>query len=779
MKKVILIGFAVVAVSAAVFVFVVARNLDSYLNDNKGVFLVQIEKTLGRDVEVGHIGLSYDGGLGVRIEGLVIGEDPAIAQGAFVKAKSLEVRIRIWPALSGRYEVGRVELVEPEITIIETPDGLSVASLGAGARAPNSTSGTTATSSTGTAEAAALAIALFDVSNGKLRYIDATSSPAVETIVEQMEFHASDISATAPLVFELSAALGAGAEPNVFANGSVGPVDTAEPAHAPLNLTVSADGVTGEQVASLSILADALPETVAVAGPLEIEATLVGTLSAMKITAAGSANQADVRVGESLHKPVGRDLRFSLSATRSLETIAIDDAEIVFGPVRTSVAGVVRTDEQTTYDLRAVAQPFAIAGLAQIMPSLRDATLAGKMGYDLQIRSAADGTAAITGTVGLDRAGLQQTDMPTVSDLSTTMKVTHDSFDLPQTSFLIGGEQARVSASVRHFDAPTGAIAISAPMLTPNSLGLSAIGRPGDGLETVDLQAQLVTEGGKNKMRGTLRSGSGRVNGIDYTDLIAKFTHASGRIALEPATLSAFGGTLETRGSLAVAETPTPDFDLQLRTRGVDIASVSSWAAPKAGRLLGGKLDAAVSLHGATGAWERMRSTLSGDGKITLREGRIEDVNIAESVLRAVTGIPGLSTLLSADLRRDYPGLFSAGATEFEELVTSIDMINGRITTRDLLLDAKHYAISAGGTLGLDRTVDLNAQLVASRKLTSDLVNSVGAVRFLANKNGRIEIPFTIKGDVTSAKPRPDGAVIARALQRALIGGITDQIFGR
>lgn len=780
MKKWLLVGIAVVAGLAAVFVLVVGRNLESYLNDNKDLFLEQIEAALGRDVETGRIGLSFDNGLGVRVEDLQIAEDPNISNESFLRAESLEVRIKILPALTGRYEVARIELIDPEITLIETADGMNVSSLGASdadTRAASDAAGSE--TSRGAIEATALAIALFDVSNGRLRYVDATASPATETVIEQLDFRASDISTTSPLVFELSAALGAGSEPNLFASGSVGPIRTDTPSETPIGLTISADGVTGEQAASLSTLAEALPENVTVTGPLELEATLSGTLASMKVTTAGRANQADIRIGDALHKPVGRDFRFSLSATRSLDTISIDDAEAVIGPIRTSIAGVVKTGEQLTYDLQAVAAPFDVAGLAQVVPALADATATGKMRFDLQIRNGPDGAVMVLGTVGLDKAGLRQVDMPTVSDVSASIKLRHDSLELPTTTFLIGGKQALVSASVTHFEAPTGALAISAPQLTPASLGLAAIGRSGDTLETVDLQVRLITEAGQSKMRGTLRSNAGRINGIDYTSLIAKFAHADGRVTLEPATLSAFGGSLETRGSLAIGSSPSSDFDLHVRTRGVDVTRLSAWVAPSAGALLSGTVDAAVALRGATGTWERIRSTLSGDGKVTVRDGRIKDVNIAESVLHAVTGIPGLSTLLSADLRKNYPGLFSTGSTEFDQLVTSLDMVNGRISTRDLVLSASDYAISADGTLGLDRTVDLKAQLVASRKLTHDLVDSVGAINFLTGNSGRVEIPFTLNGDITSAKPRPDGNLIAQALQRALIGGIADQLFGR
>ena len=76
MKKWLLVGILIVAGLTAGFALVVVRNLESYLNDNKDLFLVQIEAALGRDVETGRIGISFSSGLGVRIENLQIAEDP-------------------------------------------------------------------------------------------------------------------------------------------------------------------------------------------------------------------------------------------------------------------------------------------------------------------------------------------------------------------------------------------------------------------------------------------------------------------------------------------------------------------------------------------------------------------------------------------------------------------------------------------------------------------------------------------------------------------------------
>src|SRR5262249_49669805 len=110
-------------------------NLNSYLNRNKDWLAGQVENALGRKVSFSEIGVQLFGGFGARIKDLTIADDPAFSKDDFLKAGDVQVSIRLWPALFGRYEVKRVELVRPEVTIIRTKDGFNYDSIGKQPRA--------------------------------------------------------------------------------------------------------------------------------------------------------------------------------------------------------------------------------------------------------------------------------------------------------------------------------------------------------------------------------------------------------------------------------------------------------------------------------------------------------------------------------------------------------------------------------------------------------------------------------------------------------------------
>src|ERR1051325_6943216 len=128
MRKWIILGVILLVIAGAVALAL--TNLNSYLNRNKDWLAGQVENALGRKVSFSEIGVQLFGGFGARIKDLRIADDPAFSKDDFVKAGDVEVSIHLWPALFGRYEVKRVALIQPEVTIVRTKDGFNYDSIG-------------------------------------------------------------------------------------------------------------------------------------------------------------------------------------------------------------------------------------------------------------------------------------------------------------------------------------------------------------------------------------------------------------------------------------------------------------------------------------------------------------------------------------------------------------------------------------------------------------------------------------------------------------------------
>src|SRR5882724_10167536 len=128
MRKWVILGVVLAIVAGGIALALV--NLNSYLNRNKEWLASQVEGALGRKVSFSEVGVQLFGGFGARIKDLRIADDPTFSKDDFVKAGDVEVSIALWPALFGNYQVKRVVLKQPEVTIIRTKDGNNYDTIG-------------------------------------------------------------------------------------------------------------------------------------------------------------------------------------------------------------------------------------------------------------------------------------------------------------------------------------------------------------------------------------------------------------------------------------------------------------------------------------------------------------------------------------------------------------------------------------------------------------------------------------------------------------------------
>lgn len=311
-KWVILLGIgALVLVGALV---VAAFNLNRFLNQNRELIAKQAQRAIGREVRFGEVGVSFSGGLGVRVEDLHVGDDPAFSKEDFVAAEAVDVGVKILPALFGRIELGRVVLRSPSINVIQTSQGLSIDSLGGVKQEPAQEKG----------PPPALLVSLVDIRDGTVRFVDQTVKPPAELRVAQLDFSASDVSLTDPVRFELSAALLGTEKPNLSASGTLGPLQSDSP-RADLQLRI--DPLVVDEALRLRQVAKALPPELSASGPVRLEIEAEGTLAKLRFEATLDARGAAVKYGESFDKARGVPLDLSLRGEKTGNNLVLETLE--------------------------------------------------------------------------------------------------------------------------------------------------------------------------------------------------------------------------------------------------------------------------------------------------------------------------------------------------------------------------------------------------------------------------------------------------------------------
>jgi len=160
-------------------------------------------------------------------------------------------------------------------------------------------------------------------------------------------------------------------------------------------------------------------------------------------------------------------------------------------------------------------------------------------------------------------------------------------------------------------------------------------------------------------------------------------------------------------------------------------------------------------------------------------QGAVHNFNIAESALTGITGIPGLTNIISPSLRDKYPETFTAKDTEFKELKAQIEVADARMKIKNLRMAAAEFVVQGNGWADFNRRVDVRATLSFSQPLSSDLSQSAREIKYLLNNQGQLEIPFSLTGKMPNVKPKPDSRFLGQLVQRVFMRRGTEELQNR
>lgn len=127
--KWILVGVAAVVVLAIAALVALPYLVD--LPRVQALIATNASQALGRPVKFSAMSITALPLPAVELQGLEIAEDPQFGKEPFVRLETGKVRLKLWPLLRGRVELGDITLKKPVISVVQAADGrLNLASLG-------------------------------------------------------------------------------------------------------------------------------------------------------------------------------------------------------------------------------------------------------------------------------------------------------------------------------------------------------------------------------------------------------------------------------------------------------------------------------------------------------------------------------------------------------------------------------------------------------------------------------------------------------------------------
>jgi hypothetical protein len=218
-----------------------------------------------------------------------------------------------------------------------------------------------------------------------------------------------------------------------------------------------------------------------------------------------------------------------------------------------------------------------------------------------------------------------------------------------------------------------------------------------------------------------------------------------------------------------MAKPDEPAFSFRGKVDGVDVGALVAHFGGERALQMSGRLHGTIDLVGRGSEWEVIRRALAGNGALEVTDGVLKGVNIAESVLGGLIGIPGLSNLISPSVRSKYPELFGMNDTVFEVLAGKMTFKDGQALLDEIALAARDYRLDGNGTIGADKVLDIGMTFVASQNLTGDLIRSTKEIQYLTNAEGRFILPLRLAGSMPTIRAQPDVQYVARQLSSSLL----------
>jgi len=93
------------------------------LEKAKALAIEKGSAALGREINVEGVDISIWGGLGVQLVDVTVGNPPGYEGKPMLTAEDVDIKLQLWPLISGNYAVDRLIVNKPEIRLVKNKDG--------------------------------------------------------------------------------------------------------------------------------------------------------------------------------------------------------------------------------------------------------------------------------------------------------------------------------------------------------------------------------------------------------------------------------------------------------------------------------------------------------------------------------------------------------------------------------------------------------------------------------------------------------------------------------
>jgi uncharacterized protein involved in outer membrane biogenesis len=769
MRRIIVITATVVGaivIFIGVILFYAATNLNSIIAERRQTILDRVSASLGRPVHAADIKVALGrGGIMADVTGVQVADDPAISTKPFIEASDVYTKLQLMPLLARRIEVTEVVLDKPVIRIVQARDGtFNVSTIGrnngsAPTPKPEAKGGpsTLAAAAKGRSTLDTLQVRDFSINNGTVIYQAAGASTgasinAIDLTVRNFDFDSAFTIAltfaalTDKQNFDLSATIGPLSKNGVLDLNAI-----------PLSIKASVGPILLSQLKALPMLAKSIPPKLAIADPVSFEAAADGTVDSLKFNVSSDLSANAITFGDAFNKLGGLPLKISAEGSRIGSAIDVKLANLTLGDLAIKATNI-KVGGGTT-SARIDTNSFDLASLAKVLPALGKYSLDGKSEIHTDVMIAG-GKPSAHGTVSLVDVGLSQPHQktPPLSHLGGNIKLSGTSADLGPLTFNLGASQATLKSHVDQFQPLVASYVLSAASVHLADL---APARPAD--EQIN---QLFAKGSVSiqpigpVVDAQVTSPSGNLANVPYQNLNLSMSLDGKRARVLSLKIKAFSGDVVATADVRLE--PASPFTASISFTNLDIQQMLDAQKAKAAGIVRGTLGGNMNVSAKTGSFDEMKPTMKGAGKLVLTNGKLMGVNIGGEALKKVQNLPAIGDLVPMAVIKNHPELFSNPDTDIQIASLSYVLAGPRITSHDIKVQTVDYNLLGDGWFDMDKNIDMAAHIVLSPQFSKELIEQKSQVGYIANRDGQIDIPLQISGQLPKPSILPNVTELAQ-----------------
>jgi uncharacterized protein involved in outer membrane biogenesis len=783
-RTIVIVVGIIVLVVIAVGTYAVL-NLNGIIQKQRGFILTKASDAVGRKVDVQDIHASLGWGVVADLRGVTIADDPNFSQTPFVQAADVYARVALMPLLSHRVEIKQVSLKQPVVHLIRNQRGeLNVSSIGKKPSAGQATGpapgappatgipplmGLPLTQAqpqgqqpAGAGALGAVSVSSLTVENATIVYQDAGAAPVT---VSAVNLDVENLGVTTPVDIALSLAA-LGTSKNLSLTGKVGPLMTNGPidmAAIPLAFSLDLGPFTMAELKAVPQIAKAIPPQLGLTNPVTASIKVDGTTQSIAFNLVTDLTGNQVVYTGVLDKAAGVPLKLAAAGTRKdggtgAPQVEIQNAALTLGDLDLK-AGQIQLGQNLS--ARIDSNRFDLAAMGKMLVALSKYNASGKAEIHALVK-VVQKKPEVNGVVTLASVTVTPPGQRAiVGGLTGDIKLAGTSAVAGPLTFNLGSGHGKLLVNAQSLEPISATYDFSADVVKPAEL--TANPKPEAAADHLDRLAVKGTVRGATSaptVTAMVTSPSGTMQNIGYRNLAVDATYGGQAVTISSLKVGAFNGTLD--GNARATLGAEPVFNVGVNLHGIDLQQALISQKSKAADTVRGQLTGQVRVAGRGDTFDKVKPTLSGNGQISVANGKLIGVNIAAQAIRKVQGVPGIDTLLTPSIVARHPSLFNSPDTDLRELSLTFAIQGPRITSHDIKAATPDYSATADGWFDLNKNIDMKAHLLLSQELSREIMSEKKNVVYLANEQKEIDIPVQISGQLPKPSVQPDLQFLAQ-----------------